>query len=64
MDYLSLVLAPVRICWTVPLINVREHEGWVRNIALIKCTLGPGKPKRGWDSGGEGTGGQMGNKGS
>jgi hypothetical protein len=25
---------------------VREHEGWVRNVALIKCTLGPGKPKR------------------
>jgi hypothetical protein len=35
---------------------VREHEGWVRNVALIKCTLGPGKPKKGWNFGGEGTG--------
>ncbi len=26
---------------------MHEHEGWVRNVALIKCTLGPGKPNRG-----------------
>jgi hypothetical protein len=25
---------------------VREHKGWVCNVALIKCTLGPGKPPR------------------
>jgi hypothetical protein len=43
---------------------VREYKGWVRNVALIKCTLGPGKPKEGWNFGREGTGGQMGNKGS
>jgi hypothetical protein len=33
---------------------VREHEGWVRNVALIKCILGPGKPKGGlefWEGG-------------
>ncbi len=27
--------------------TVREHEGWVRNVALIKCTLGPGKTQGG-----------------
>jgi hypothetical protein len=43
---------------------VREYKGWVRNVALIKRTLGPGKPKGGWNFGREGTGGQMGNKGS
>ncbi len=43
---------------------MREYKGWVRNVALIKCTLGPGKPKGGWNFGREGTGGQMGNKGS
>jgi hypothetical protein len=43
---------------------VREYKGWVRNVALIKCTLGPGKPNKGWNFGREGTGGQMGNKGS
>ncbi len=36
--------------------SVREYEGWVRNVALIKCILDPGKPKRGWNSGGKGTG--------
>ncbi len=35
---------------------VREYKGWVRNVALIKCILDPGKPKRGWNSGREGTG--------
>jgi hypothetical protein len=24
---------------------VCEHEGWVRNVALIKCTLDPGNPR-------------------
>jgi hypothetical protein len=43
---------------------VRVYKGWVRNVALIKCTLGPGKSKEGWNFGREGTGGQMGNKGS
>jgi hypothetical protein len=43
---------------------VREYEGWVRNVALIKYTLGPGKPKKGWNFGREGTGSQVGNKGS
>jgi hypothetical protein len=43
---------------------VREYEGWVHNVALIKCTLGSGKTKGGWNFGREGTGGQMGNKGS
>ena len=33
-----------------------EYEGWVRNVVLIKCILDPGKPKRGWNLGGEGTG--------
>ncbi len=32
--------------------------------ALIRCTLGPGKSKKGWDFGGEGTKGAMGDKGS
>ncbi len=45
-------------------ISVREYKGWVRNVALIKCTFGPGKPKEGWDFGREGIGGQVGNKGS
>ncbi len=38
----------VRISGTL-IVTVREHEGWVRNVALIKCTLSPGKPKRGWN---------------
>jgi hypothetical protein len=32
--------------------------------ALIRCTLGPGKSKKGWDFGGEGIKGAMGDKGS
>ncbi len=35
----------------------------VCDVALIKCTLSSGKPKKGWDFGGEGTrsnGGQRG----
>ncbi len=43
---------------------VCDHEGLGCNVALIKCTLGSGKPKGGWDFGREGTGGQMGNRGS
>ncbi len=43
---------------------MREYEGWVRNVILIKCILDPGKPKKGWNSGREGTGGQVRNKGS
>jgi hypothetical protein len=42
---------------------VREHEGWVRNVALIKCTSGPGKPRRGWNFGGEGTRARWGTRG-
>jgi hypothetical protein len=44
--------------------NVREYEGWVRNVALIKCTLGPGKTQGGLEFGREGTGSRLGNKGS
>jgi hypothetical protein len=43
---------------------VRDHKGLGCNIALIKCTLDSGKPKGGWNFGREGTGGQMGNRGS
>ncbi len=42
---------------------MREYEGWVRNVALIKSILDPGKPKRGWNSGGEGTGARWGTRG-
>jgi hypothetical protein len=42
---------------------VREYEGWVRNVTLIKCILDPGKPKRGWNSGEEGTGARWGTRG-
>jgi hypothetical protein len=38
-------------------------KGWVCDVALIGCTLSPGKSKRGWDFGREGTGGQWGTKG-
>ncbi len=44
-------------------VTVREHEGWVRNVALIECTLDLGKPKRGWNFGGEGTGARWGTRG-
>ncbi len=37
------------------LITVCELMGRVRNVVLIECTLGPGKPKRGRDFGREGT---------
>jgi hypothetical protein len=33
-------------------------------MRLIKCTLGSGKPKEGWEFGGEGTREQWGTKGS
>ncbi len=42
---------------------MREHKGWVRNVALIKCTLGPGKPKKGfefWRGGYRGPDGEQG----
>jgi hypothetical protein len=45
------------------ILSVREHKGWVRNVALIKCTLGPGKPKKGWNFGGDGTGARWGTRG-
>jgi hypothetical protein len=38
-------------------------EDWVCDIALIGCTLSLGKPKRGWDSGREGTRGLWGTRG-
>ncbi len=34
---------------------VRELMGWVRNVVLIKCIFGSGKPKGGRDFGWEGT---------
>jgi hypothetical protein len=45
-------------------VRVRDHKGLCCNVALIKCTLDSGKPKGGWDFGREGSGGQMGNRGS
>ncbi len=36
--------------------SVRELMGWVRNVALIKCIFGSGKPKGGRDFGWEGHG--------
>ncbi len=38
--------------------TVRDHKGWVCNVALIKYTLGPGNPRGGWDFGREGARGQ------
>ncbi len=35
-------------------ITVRELMGWVRNIVLIKCIFGSGKPGGGRDFGWEG----------
>ncbi len=43
--------------------TVLYTEGWVCDVALIEYTLGPGKPKKGWDLGREGTRGQWGTKG-
>ncbi len=34
---------------------VCELMGWVRNVVLIKCIFGSGKPRGGWDFGWEGT---------
>ncbi len=42
---------------------MREYEGWVRNVALIKCILDPGKPKRGLEFWRGGYRGQMGEQG-
>jgi hypothetical protein len=44
-------------------LSVLYTEGWVCDVALIEYTLGPGKPKKGWDFGREGTRGQRGTKG-
>ncbi len=44
------------------ILHVLYTEGWVCDVALIKCTLSPGKSKRGWDFGREGTMGQWGTK--
>ncbi len=49
--------------WYIGVIIVLYTEGWVCDVALIEYTLGPGKPKEGWDFGGEGTRGQWGTKG-
>ncbi len=43
--------------------TVLYTEGWVCDVALIEYTLGPGKPKKGWDFRREGTRGQWGTKG-
>ncbi len=43
--------------------HVLYTEGWVCDVALIEYTLGPGKPKEGWDFGREGTRGQWGTSG-
>ncbi len=40
---------------TISILTVRELICRVRNVVLIKCILDLGKPKRGWDSGREGT---------
>jgi hypothetical protein len=45
------------------IVLVRDPEGWVCNVALIKIHVGSGKPKGGWDFGREGTRGQWGTKG-
>ncbi len=45
------------------IVHVLYTEGWVCDVALIEYTLGPGKPKKGWDFGSEGTRGQWGTKG-
>jgi hypothetical protein len=45
------------------LLVVLYTEGWVCDVALIEYTLGPGKPKEGWDFGREGTRGQWGTRG-
>jgi hypothetical protein len=37
--------------------------GWVRNVVLIKCIFGSGKPRGGRDSGWEGTRARRGNRG-
>jgi hypothetical protein len=33
--------------YTTSVITVRELMGWVRNVVLIKCIFGTGKPKGG-----------------
>jgi hypothetical protein len=45
------------------MLTVLYTEGWVCDVALIEYTLGPGKPKKGWGFGKEGTRGQWGTKG-
>ncbi len=43
----------------IGIITVSELVGWVRNVVLIKCIFGSGKPKRGRDFGGGGYNGQV-----
>ncbi len=43
------------ICSESVTLTVCELMGRVRNVVLIECTLGLGKPKKGRDSGWEGT---------
>jgi hypothetical protein len=59
-----MYMDPIIIVVGLLILSVRDHKGMGCNVALIKCTLGPGKPKGGWNFGREGTGGQMGNRGS
>jgi hypothetical protein len=40
--------------YTAYIAIVRELMGWVRNVVLIKCIFGSGKPKGGRDFGWEG----------
>jgi hypothetical protein len=63
-DTKHLLNCKMHCSWRINDTVVRDHKGLGCNVALIKCTLGPGKPKGGWDFGREGTRGQMGNKGS
>ncbi len=58
MEYFCLDLSR-----TATISTVRESEGRVRNVVLIKCILDLGKPKRGWDFGWEGAGARWGTRG-
>ncbi len=57
---MSSVLTALAVHGGVPI--VLYTEGWVCDVALIEYTLSPGKPKKGWDFGREGTRGQWGTK--
>ncbi len=47
----------------IPLKQLFWILGGGLRCALIGCMLGPGKSEKGWDFGGEGTKGAMGDKG-